>query len=85
MQPDTGFNPAALLGVSAGVGQQPAEAAQTAGSSEALKQMLGVVSAMAENNPAAAEGARMARQGIVQMLLAMNSEQPPSNAQMMAQ
>jgi hypothetical protein len=31
-----------------------------------------------------AEGARMARQGIVQMLLALSSTNQPSNAQMMA-
>lgn len=82
------FDPSMLVGESpgaptAGVGGQPAQADQSAGAMEGLKQMLGVISGMADT-PGLAEGARMARQGIVQMLLALSGSDQPSQSQMTA-
>ncbi len=82
------FDPTMLVGVNpsaptAGVGGQPNEDEQAEGMSEGLKQMLGIISGYADT-PGLSEGARMARQGIVQMLLALNASNQPSNAQMTA-
>lgn len=67
----------------AGVGGQPDETDQSAGMMEGLKGMLGVISGYADT-PGLSEGARMARQGIVQMLLALSGSGQPTNSQMSA-
>lgn len=83
------FDPSMLVGAmpgnaAAGMGGQPSPDEQSAGTMEGLKSMLGQVSALAENNPAMSEGARMARQGIVQMLLALSGSNQPTESQMWA-
>ncbi len=81
------FDPTMLVGAMpntmTGVGGQPSEDEQMEGMKEGLKTMLGTLSGYADT-PGLSEGARMARQGIVQMMLALSGSNQPSNAQMTA-
>lgn len=75
------IDPRALLGAAAGPADQPAQQDQTAGLMDGLKSMMAVITSYADT-PGLSEGARMARQGIVQMMLALNQQQEPSGGQM---